>query len=193
MTQRYDPAEIEPRWQARWEMERSFRALNPGEPGFDASRPKAYILDMFPYPSGSGLHVGHAVGYVGTDAVARKRRMEGYNVLHPMGWDAFGLPAEQYAIRTGKQPALITAENTENFRRQLKVIGLSYDWSREINTSHPSYYRFTQWIFARLFDLGLAYRTEVPVWWCEELKTVLANEEVINGKSERGGFPCVKR
>jgi leucyl-tRNA synthetase len=148
---------------------------------------------MFPYPSGTGLHVGHAVGYVGTDAVARKRRMQGCNVLHPMGWDAFGLPAEQYAIKTGKQPAATTAENTANFRRQLKAIGLSYDWSRELNTSDPSYYRWTQWIFARLFDRGLVYRAEMPVWWCEELKTVLSNEEVINGRSERGNHPCERR
>ncbi len=193
MTQRYEPAEIEPRWQAFWEEHATFRAPNPGEPGFDPAQPKAYVLDMFPYPSGTGLHVGHAVGYVGTDAVARKRRMEGCNVLHPMGWDAFGLPAEQYAITTGKHPAQTTAENTANFRRQLQAIGLSYDWSREVNTSDPAFFRWTQWIFARLFDQGLAYQAEVPVWWCEELKTVLANEEVINGRSERGGFPCVRK
>jgi leucyl-tRNA synthetase len=193
VTQRYDPADIEARWQARWEEEQAFRARNPGEPGFDPSQPKSYILDMFPYPSGSGLHVGHAVGYVGTDAVARQRRMQGHNVLHPMGWDAFGLPAEQYAIKTGKHPARTTAENTATFRRQLKAIGLSFDWSREINTSDPSYYRWTQWIFARLFDRGLVYQTEMPVWWCEELKTVLSNEEVINGRSERGNHPCERR
>jgi leucyl-tRNA synthetase len=189
----YDPAAIEPRWQAIWEAEQSFRAANPGEPGFDAARPKYYVLDMFPYPSGSGLHVGHAVGYVGTDIVARKKRMEGCNVLHPMGWDAFGLPAEQYAIQTGVQPAEATRVNTDNFRRQLKKIGLSYDWSREIDTSDPKYYRWTQWIFKRLYERGLAYQAEVPVWWCEELKTVLANEEVINGRSERGNYPCVRR
>jgi leucyl-tRNA synthetase len=190
---RYDPAEIEPRWQAHWERERCFSALNPGEPGFDPKQPKYYVLDMFPYPSGTGLHVGHAVGYVGTDIIARKKRMDGCNVLHPMGWDAFGLPAEQYAIKTGKHPAETTAENTANFRRQLKNIGLSYDWEREINTSDRGYYRWTQWIFARLYDMGLAYQAEVPVWWCEELKTVLANEEVINGRSERGNHPCVRR
>jgi leucyl-tRNA synthetase len=189
----YDPAAIEPRWQAIWEAEQSFRAANPGEAGFDAARPKYYVLDMFPYPSGSGLHVGHAVGYVGTDIVARKKRMEGCNVLHPMGWDAFGLPAEQYAIQTGVQPAEATRVNTGNFRRQLKKIGLSYDWSREIDTSDPKYYRWTQWIFKRLYEKGLAYQAEVPVWWCEELKTVLANEEVINGRSERGNYPCVRR
>ncbi|MEM7305777.1 MAG: leucine--tRNA ligase [Planctomycetota bacterium] len=193
MTNRYDPKEIEPRWQAHWEEHHTFRAKNPGDEDFDPKQPKYYVLDMFPYPSGSGLHVGHAVGYVGTDAVARRKRMEGCNVLHPMGWDAFGLPAEQYAIKTGKHPAETTAENTENFRRQLKLIGLSYDWSREINTSEPDYYRWTQWIFGRLFDQDLAYQTKRPVWWCEELKTVLSNEEVINGRSERGNHPCERR
>jgi leucyl-tRNA synthetase len=193
VTQRYDPAEIEARWQARWEREQTFRARNPGDEGFDPAAPKCYVLDMFPYPSGSGLHVGHAVGYVATDAVARKKRMEGCNVLHPMGWDAFGLPAEQYALKTGKQPAQTTAENTANYRRQLKAIGMSYDWAREVNTSDPAYYRWTQWIFARLFDRGLAYQAEMAVWWCEELKTVLANEEVINGRSERGNHPCERR
>jgi len=189
----YDPAAIEPRWQRAWSEEGRFRALNPGDPGFDPSRPKYYVLDMFPYPSGSGLHVGHALGYVGTDVVARRQRMEGKNVLHPMGWDAFGLPAEQYAIQTGKHPRQTTDENTANFRRQLQRIGLSYDWDREIDTSDPRYYRWTQWLFKRLFERGLAYRAEVPVWWCEELKTVLANEEVINGRSERGNHPCVRR
>jgi leucyl-tRNA synthetase len=189
----YEPREIEQRWQQRWTDARVFRAKNPGEPGFDPKQPKYYVLDMFPYPSGSGLHVGHALGYVGTDVVARKKRMEGFNVLHPMGWDAFGLPAEQYAIQTGKQPREATLENTANFRRQLQLIGLSYDWSREIDTSDPEYYRWTQWLFNRLFERGLAYRAEVPVWWCEELKTVLANEEVINGRSERGDHPCVRR
>ena len=189
----YRPPDFESRWQAYWESEGLHRALGPGQAGFDPKQPKFYVLDMFPYPSGSGLHVGHALGYVGTDVVARKKRMEGFNVLHPMGWDAFGLPAEQYAIQTGKHPRATTDENTANFRRQLKKIGLSYDWSREIDTSHVSYYRWTQWLFNRLFERGLAYRAEVPVWWCEELKTVLANEEVINGRSERGNHPCVRR
>jgi leucyl-tRNA synthetase len=193
VTNVYEPREIEKRWQARWQADEVFRAKNPGEPGFDARKPKYYVLDMFPYPSGSGLHVGHALGYVGTDIVARKKRMEGFNVLHPMGWDAFGLPAEQYAITTGRQPREATLENTKNFKRQLSLIGLSYDWSREIDTSDPAYYRWTQWLFNRLFEKGLAYRAEVPVWWCEELKTVLANEEVINGRSERGDHPCVRR
>jgi leucyl-tRNA synthetase len=193
LTNAYEPKDIEQRWQARWLEDEVFRAKNPGDPGFDAARPKYYVLDMFPYPSGSGLHVGHALGYVGTDIIARKKRMEGFNVLHPMGWDAFGLPAEQYAITTGKQPREATDENTRNFKRQLSLIGLSYDWSREIDTSDPAYYRWTQWLFNRLYERGLAYRAQVPVWWCEELKTVLANEEVINGRSERGNHPCVRR
>ena len=189
----YEPSAIEPFWQRAWEEQGLFRAKNPGEPGFDPAQPKYYVLDMFPYPSGAGLHVGHPMGYIGSDVVARRKRMEGFNVLHPMGYDAFGLPAEQYAIQTGQHPAETTRANIATFRRQLKAIGLSYDWSRELATCEPEYYRWTQWIFARLFDLGLAYRTEVPVWWCEELKTVLANEEVINGRSERGGHPCVRR
>jgi len=189
----YDAGAIEARWQARWEAQALYRTPNPGEPDFDPKKAKYYVLDMFPYPSGSGLHVGHAVGYVGTDVVARRRRMQGAQVLHPMGWDAFGLPAEQYAIATGRQPSEANAENTANFRRQLKKIGLSYDWSREIDTSKPEYFRWTQWLFKRLFEQGLAYRADVPVWWCEELKTVLANEEVINGRSERGNHPCVRR
>jgi leucyl-tRNA synthetase family protein len=189
----YDPRAIEPKWQRRWDEDAVFRAPGPGDPGFDPAQPKFYVLDMFPYPSGSGLHVGHAVGYIGTDVVARRKRMEGMNVLHPMGWDAFGLPAEQYAIQTGKHPRETTAQNTANFKRQLRLLGLSYDWSRELDTSDPRYYRWTQWIFLRLFERGLAYQAEVPVWWCEELKTVLANEEVIGGRSERGNHPCVRR
>ncbi len=193
MSNVYEPREIELRWQAHWEAEQTFRTPNPGDAGFDASRPKYYILDMFPYPSGAGLHVGHPTGYIGSDIIARKKRMEGFNVLHPMGYDAFGLPAEQYAITTGKHPAETTRENSANYRRQLQLIGFSYDWSRELSTADPRFYRWTQWIFARLYEQGLAYQAEVPVWWCEELKTVLANEEVINGVSERGGYPCVKR
>ncbi|HEX6885251.1 MAG TPA: leucine--tRNA ligase [Planctomycetota bacterium] len=193
MKNTYEPAEIEPRWQRVWEERGLHRARNPGEPGFDPARPKFYVLDMFPYPSGSGLHVGHAVGYIGTDVVTRRKWMEGANVLHPMGWDAFGLPAEQYAIQTGRHPRETTALNTANFRAQLRKIGLAYDWSRELNTSDPAYYRWTQFLFQKLHEQGLAYQAEVPVWWCEELKTVLANEEVINGRSERGNHPCVKR
>ena len=171
---RYDPQAIEARWQAHWRENRTFATANPGDAGFDPAKPKYYVLDMFPYPSGAGLHVGHPLGYIGTDVVARRKRMEGCNVLHPMGYDAFGLPAEQYAIQTGQHPAETTAANIANFRRQLQMVGLSYDWERELSTADPKYYRWTQWIFARLFDRGLAYQTEVPVWWCEALKTVLA-------------------
>ena len=193
MSNAYDPAAIESKWRARWEADQTFHTPNPGDGCFDASKPKYYILDMFPYPSGAGLHVGHPMGYLGSDIIARRKRMEGYNVLHPMGYDAFGLPAEQYAIQTGKHPRETTRANIETFRRQLKSIGLSFDWQRELSTCEPDYYRWTQWIFARLYDKGLAYQSEVPVWWCEELKTVLANEEVINGRSERGDFPCERR
>jgi len=185
--------EIDKKWQKKWIHEKAFKAYNPGDPGFDPAKKPFYVLDMFPYPSGSGLHVGHASGYIGTDIIARKKRMEGYNVLHPMGWDAFGLPAEQYAIQTGQHPRVTTDINTANFRQQLQNLGLSYDWDREIDTSHPSYYKWTQWIFLKLYKQGLLYRKEMPVWWCEELKTVLANEEVINGRSERGNYPCERR
>ncbi len=193
MSNAYEPRAIEARWQAKWKSDQTFHTPNPGEPGFDAEKPKYYILDMFPYPSGAGLHVGHPMGYLGSDIITRRKRMEGFNVLHPMGYDAFGLPAEQYAIQTGKHPRETTDENIKTYRRQLEMIGLSYDWQREFSTSDVKYYRWTQWIFARLFDQGLAYQSEVPVWWCEELKTVLANEEVINGRSERGDHPCERR
>ncbi len=189
----YSPQNLEAKWQKIWSEKKPAKALNPGQPGFDSKKPSFYVLDMFPYPSGSGLHVGHASGYIGTDIVARKKRMEGFNVLHPMGWDAFGLPAEQYAIQTNQHPRSITDINTQNFRNQLKLLGLSYDWDREIDTSDPGYYRWTQWVFLQLYKKGLVYRKEMPVWWCEELKTVLANEEVINGRSERGNFPCERR
>jgi leucyl-tRNA synthetase len=184
---RYPFAEIEPRWQAYWEAHDTFRTTER------ADRPKFYCLDMFPYPSGSGLHVGHLEGYTATDIVSRYKRMRGFNVLHPMGWDAFGLPAEQYAVRTGIHPAVTTAENIATFRRQMKRIGLSYDWSREVNTTDPDYYRWTQWIFLKLFERGLAYVAEVPVNWCPELGTVLANEEIVDGRSEVGGFEVVRR
>ena len=170
----YDPAAIEARWQAHWKSKRSFRAPNPGEAGFDPHKPKYYVLDMFPYPSGAGLHVGHPLGYIGSDVIARRKRMEGFHVLHPMGYDAFGLPAEQYAIQNGKHPAETTQDNIATFRRQMERIGLSFDWDRELATCTPDYYRWTQWIFGRLYDRGLAYQTEVPVWWCEALRTVLA-------------------
>src|SRR6267143_561719 len=185
--------EFEPKWQAIWEERQPFHAPNPGEKGFDPARSKFYVLDMFPYPSGAGLHVGHPEGYTATDIIARYKRMRSFNVLHPMGWDAFGLPAEQYAVKTGVHPAITTAENIATFRRQMKRVGLSYDWEREVNTTHPDYYRWTQWIFLRLFERGLAYVAEVPVNWCPALGTVLADEEVIDGKSERGGFPVVRR
>jgi leucyl-tRNA synthetase len=218
----YNPKVVEPRWQRFWEEHKTFRTPDISD------KPKYYILDMFPYPSGSGLHVGHPEGYTATDILARYRRMRGYNVLHPMGWDAFGLPAEQYAIETGTHPRVTTQKNIATFRRQIKMLGFSYDWDREVDTTDPAYFKWTQWIFLELFDtwydhaakkgrpirelpipddvkgLGavavrkyqdarrLAYQAEVPVNWCEELGTVLANEEVVDGKSERGGYPVVR-
>jgi len=245
--------QIEPKWQTHWDAAQTFHAPNPGEPGFDATKPKYYVLDMFPYPSGAGLHVGHPEGYTATDILGRYKIMRGFNVLHPMGWDAFGLPAEQYAVKTGQHPAVTTAQNVATFKGQLKRIGFGYDWQREVNTTDPGYYRWTQWIFLQLynsyFDSGLqkakpmalvldamsehpkrreewgssyleglhedylavdaerrqwmrkhvpgvvrlAYVSDAPVNWCPELGTVLANEEVIDGKSEVGGFPVVRR
>ncbi len=193
LTPKYTPAEIEPKWQAHWDEHKTFRISNPGDADFDAGKPKYYILDMFPYPSGEGLHVGHPEGYTATDILARYKRMKGFNVLHPMGWDAFGLPAENYAVQTGVHPAITTKKNVENMKRQIKSLGFSYDWEREVNTTDPKYYRWTQWIFQQLYKKGLAYLAEVPVWWCDELGTVLANEEVIDGRSERGGHPCVRK
>ena len=207
---------FEPKWQAIWEERQLFHAPNPGEKGFDPAKPKFYVLDMFPYPSGTGLHVGHPEGYTATDIIARYRRMRGFNVLHPMGWDAFGLPAEQYAIKSGQHPAITTRENVASFKKQLKRIGFSYDWQREINTTDPRYYKWTQWIFLQIYnswfnpatnkaepistypgknpdEVRLAYVADVPVNWCPELGTVLANEEVVDGKSEIGGFPVVRR
>ncbi len=159
----YSPQKLEAKWQKIWSEKKPAKALNPGQPGFDSKKPPYYVLDMFPYPSGSGLHVGHASGYIGTDIVARKKRMEGFNVLHPMGWDAFGLPAEQYALQTNQHPRTTTDLNTKTFRRQLQLLGLSYDWDREIDTSDPSYYRWTQWVFLQLYRKGLVYRKEMPV------------------------------
>jgi leucyl-tRNA synthetase len=182
----YEPQPLEARWQAKWRECETFRTER------DPAKPKYYVLDMFPYPSGAGLHVGHPKGYIATDIIARYKRMRGYNVLHPMGWDAFGLPAEQYAVETGVHPRATTRRNIETFKRQIDSLGLSYDWSREIDTTDPGYYRWTQWIFQRLFERGLAYQAEVPVNWCPALGTVLANEEVIDGKSERGGHPVVR-
>jgi leucyl-tRNA synthetase len=183
----YDPTLIEPKWQRYWDAHETFKTVE------DPQKPKYYVLDMFPYPSGEGLHVGHPEGYTATDIIARYKRMKGFNVLHPMGWDAFGLPAENYAIKTGKHPRDITKTNIDNFRRQIKSLGLSYDWSREINTSDPDYYKWTQWIFLQLYNAGLAYEAKMAVNWCPALGTVLANEEVIDGLSEVGGHPVIKR
>lgn len=183
--------EAEEKWQNYWEKNASFKAMQPGEAGVPDK--KFYILDMFPYPSGEGLHVGHPLGYIATDILSRYKRMQGYNVLHPMGWDAFGLPAEQYAIQKGIHPEVTTKKNIETYKKQLRSIGLSYDWSREINTTDPSYYKWTQWIFKKLVEKGLAYQDEVAVNWCPELGTVLANDEVIDGKSERGGHPVIRK
>ena len=223
--------EFEPKWQKVWLERQTFHAPNPNDADFDPAKPKFYVLDMFPYPSGAGLHVGHLEGYTATDIIARYKRMKGFNVLHPMGWDAFGLPAEQFAIRTGLHPSVATAQNIDQFKGQLNGVGLSYDWSRELNTTDPNYYRWTQWIFLKLYNSWfdpekkaarpiealiearscqfpnesrdsqrefidshrLAYVSEAPVNWCPELGTVLANEEVVDGKSEVGGFPVVRR
>ena len=188
-------AAFEPAWQRTWLKNSTFRAANPGEPG--SEKPKFYALDMFPYPSGSGLHVGHPEGYIASDLISRYKRMRGFNVLHPMGWDAFGLPAEQYAIQTGTHPRETTEKNIANFRRQLDAIGFSYDWSREINTTDPAYYKWTQWIFLQLYKRGLAYVSHAPVWYCPALGTVLANEEVLptdeGPRSERGNHPVERR
>jgi len=181
-------SEIEKKWQDYWDSHETFKTDIR-----DFSKPKYYALDMFPYPSGQGLHVGHPEGYTGTDIMARMKRMQGYNVLHPMGWDAFGLPAEQYAIKTGNHPSTFTEKNIATFKKQLKMLGFSYDWSREISTADPKYYKWTQWIFKQLYNDGFAKVVDMPVNWCEELGTVLSNDEVIDGKSERGGFPVVRK
>ena len=180
--------EVEPKWQKYWDEHNTFYTDTR-----DFSKPKYYALDMFPYPSGHGLHVGHPEGYTATDILSRMKRMQGYNVLHPMGWDAFGLPAEQYAVITGNHPDGFTRANIETFKRQLKMLGFSYDWSKEISTCDPEYYKWTQWIFIELYKKGLARLIDMPVNWCEELGTVLANDEVIDGKSERGGYPVVRK
>ena len=184
----YNHKEIEPKWQEFWAKNHTFKT------GTDADKPNFYALDMFPYPSGAGLHVGHPEGYTATDILSRYKRAQGYNVLHPMGWDAFGLPAEQYAMDTGNDPAEFTAENIANFKRQINALGFSYDWDREVNTTDPNYYKWTQWIFTKLYEKGLAYEAEVPVNWVEELGTAIANEEVLpDGTSERGGYPVVRK
>ena len=213
-------SEFEPKWQDVWEAGKAFRTPNPGDADFDATKPKYFVLDMFPYPSGAGLHVGHPEGYTATDIIGRFKKMKGFNVLHPMGWDAFGLPAEQYAIKTGQHPRTTTEKNIEGFRGQLKRLGFAYDWDREVNTTDPGYFKWTQWIFLKLYNSyvneagkarpvaeleaqglsreeidtrRLAYVSEAPVNWCQELGTVLANEEVVDGKSEVGGFAVERR
>jgi leucyl-tRNA synthetase len=187
LSKEYDFQEIERRWQSFWEREHTNRAGNR------PSQPKYYVLDMFPYPSGAGLHIGHPEGYTATDIIARYKRARGFDVLHPIGWDAFGLPAEQHAVKTGTHPSTNTQNNISNFRRQIKALGFSYDWDREVDTTDPLYFRWTQWIFLQLFKKGLAYVDERPVWWCPEMRTVLANEEVVDGKSEVGGFAVERR
>ena len=217
LTRKHYPfSEFEPRWQQHWLKTNAFRAMSPGDPGFRSEAKKYFVLDMFPYPSGDGLHVGHVEGYTATDILARYHRQKGDNVLHPMGWDAFGLPAEQYAIKTGQHPRITTQRNIDNFRTQLQSLGFSYDWSREITTTDPEYFRWTQWIFLQLYNawvnpatnraepissyngndpdsVRLAFVSDKPVNWCPELGTVLANEEVVDGKSEVGGFPVERR
>ena len=213
-------SEFEPKWQDVWEAKKAFRTPNPGDADFDATKPKYFVLDMFPYPSGAGLHVGHPEGYTATDIIGRYKKMSGFNVLHPMGWDAFGLPAEQYAIKTGQHPRTTTEKNIEGFRGQLKRLGFAYDWDREVNTTDPGYFKWTQWIFLKLYnsyvnaegkaapiseleaqglsraeidERRLAFVSSAPVNWCQELGTVLANEEVVDGKSEVGGYPVERR
>ncbi|MDR2862675.1 MAG: leucine--tRNA ligase, partial [Puniceicoccales bacterium] len=188
----YDHTAIEQRWQRHWREHHTFRADDSA-----TAKPKYYVLDMFPYPSGAGLHIGHPEGYTASDILARYKKANGFNVLHPMGWDAFGLPAEQYAIQTGQHPAIQTAANINNFRRQLQMLGFAIDWDREINTTDPHYFKWTQWIFLQLFKAGLAYVDEKPVWFCPALGTVLANEEILNTpegpRSERGSHPVERR
>ena len=185
---KYDHKTTEKKWQDYWKAHKTFRCDTS-----DFSKPKYYILDMFPYPSGQGLHVGHPEGYTATDVISRMKRMQGYNVLHPMGFDAFGLPAEQFALKTGHHPAEFTYANIDHFREQIQSFGFSYDWDREVSTCDPKYYRWTQWIFEKLYDKGLAYVAEMPVNWCPELRAVLANEEVIDGRSERGNYPVYRK
>ena len=183
----YNFSKIENKWQKFWSDNKTFKT------GTDSSKPKYYVLDMFPYPSGAGLHVGHPEGYTATDIMARYKRNKGYNVLHPMGFDSFGLPAENYAIKTGTHPQITTEKNIKTFTKQLKMLGFSYDWDREVITSNVDYFKWTQWIFVQLYNKGLAYEDEMNVNWCPELKTVLANEEVVDGKSEIGGHPVIQK
>ncbi|MEK7115660.1 MAG: class I tRNA ligase family protein, partial [Patescibacteria group bacterium] len=183
----YNHKDIEKKWQDRWEKEKIYQAKDKSK------KPKYYCLIEFPYPSGDGLHVGHPRPYIGMDIIARKRRAEGYNVLYPIGWDAFGLPTENYAIRTKTSPEIVTKQNTDTFRRQIKSLGISFDWSREINTTDPKYYKWTQWIFLQLFKHGLAYKKKTAINWCIDCKIGLANEEVVNGLCERCGGATEKR
>ena len=184
----YEHLKVEAKWQKYWKENETFKT-----DVWDFSKPKFYALDMFPYPSGVGLHAGHPEGYTATDVVSRMKRMQGFNVLHPMGFDSFGLPAEQYAINTGNHPDGFTKKNIGTFKTQLEMLGFSYDWSKEISTCDPDFYKWTQWIFKQLFEDGLAKKVDMPVNWCEELGTVLANDEVIDGKSERGGYPVIRK
>ena len=184
----YDHKIAEKKWQKYWEENKTFET-----DVYDFSKPKYYALDMFPYPSGQGLHVGHPEGYTATDIMSRMKRMQGYNVLHPMGFDSFGLPAEQYAIKTGNHPEGFTLKNIQTFTKQLKMLGFSFDWDKQVSTCDPSFYKWTQWIFKQLYEDGLARYVDIPVNWCEELGTVLANDEIIDGKSERGGFPVIRK
>ena len=188
MSNKYDYRAIEPKWQKYWDENKTFKT-----DAYDFDKTKYYVLDMFPYPSGEGLHVGHPEGYTATDVISRMKRMQGFNVMHPMGFDAFGLPAEQFALKTGHHPAEFTYANVDHFRDQIKSLGFSYDWDREVSTCDPEYYKWTQWIFLKLYEKGLAYIAEMPVNWCPDLGAVLANEEVIDGKSEVGGFPVVRK
>ena len=184
---KYNPKKIEPKWQRFWEKNNIFEAKDFSE------KEKFYCLIEFPYPSGEGLHVGHPRSYTALDIVARKKKMDGFNVLYPIGWDAFGLPAENYAIKTGIHPRKATEKNIKNFKRQLKSLGLAFDWSREINTTDPEYYKWTQWMFLKFFEQGLAYKKKMPINWCTSCKIGLANEEVVNGKCERCGGEGEKR
>jgi len=187
MSKFFNHQKIEKKWREKWEKKRIYRAQD------FSKRPKYYALIEFPYPSGDGLHVGHIRPYIALDLVARKRRMENYNVLYPIGWDAFGLPTENYAIKTGIHPAVVTKRNTDNFRRQIKSLGVSFDWSREINTTDPNYYKWTQWIFLQFYKKGLSYKKKMPINWCPSCKIGLANEEVVDGRCERCGTPAEKR
>jgi len=183
----YDPKEIEEKWQDHWQKSGIYEAKDFSD------LPKYYLLIEFPYPSGDGLHVGHIRSYTAMDIISRKRRMEGFNVLYPIGWDAFGLPTENYALKTGKDPKVVTKENTDTFRRQIRSLGLSFDWSREINTTDPKYYKWTQWIFLKFLEKGLAYKAKIPINWCPKCKIGLANEEVVDGNCERCGAPVEQK